>query len=524
MSSAEARARNGLVDALLAVTSDLNLEQTLQTIVHTAMRLVDAQYGALGVASTESHHRLERFLHEGMDDATRRLIGPLPSGQGVLGLLFHTTEPVRIEDLSQHPSSVGFPPHHPPMRSFLGVPIRTRDQVFGNLYLTEKRGGRQFSADDEVLVQALAAAAGIAIENARLYQAAQTRQQWIEATRDLSSNLLAGQDPVVVHDQIVDAAARLTGAAYSALLVPGEDHALTVAAATRAELIGRAVPVNGSAAGRAFTERKPMRLNGFDDFQAAADGGIALVLPMREPAVVSGVLLCVADDPSACTPEQLDMMAAFADQCAQALQSATAQRRMRELDVLSDRDRIARDLHDHVIQRLFAIGLSLQGARTSDAEGTSVRISGALDDLQEVVQEIRTAIFDLHGGSVTRLRQRLEQVVTQMTADSPVRATFHVSGPLSVIEAGLADHAEAVVREAVSNAVRHADAAAVTVSVEIADNLSITVTDNGAGFPEVTTRSGLANLAARARECGGALDLGAGPEGGARLVWSVPLP
>ncbi|MCV7178550.1 sensor histidine kinase, partial [Mycolicibacterium sphagni] len=110
-------------------------------------------------------------------------------------------------------------------------------------------------------------------------------------------------------------------------------------------------------------------------------------------------------------------------------------------------------------------GLSLQGARTSDAEGTSARISGALDDLQEVVQEIRTAIFDLHGGSVTRLRQRLEQVVTQMTADSPVRATFHVSGPLSVVEAGLADHAEAVVREAVSNAVRHADAAAVSVTV-----------------------------------------------------------
>lgn len=193
MSSAEIRARDGLVDALLAVTSDLDLEQTLQTIVDTAMRLVDARYGALGVASTESHHRLERFLHEGIDDATRALIGPLPSGQGVLGLLFHTTKPVRIEDLSQHPASVGFPPHHPPMRSFLGVPIRTRDQVFGNLYLTEKRGGHQFSQDDEVLVQALAAAAGIAIENARLYQAAQTRQQWIEATRDISTDLLAAR-------------------------------------------------------------------------------------------------------------------------------------------------------------------------------------------------------------------------------------------------------------------------------------------------------------------------------------------
>ncbi|CAJ1579990.1 GAF domain-containing sensor histidine kinase [[Mycobacterium] wendilense] len=524
MSSAEIRARDGLVDALLAVTSDLDLEQTLQTIVDTAMRLVDARYGALGVASTESHHRLERFLHEGIDDATRALIGPLPSGQGVLGLLFHTTKPVRIEDLSQHPASVGFPPHHPPMRSFLGVPIRTRDQVFGNLYLTEKRGGHQFSQDDEVLVQALAAAAGIAIENARLYQAAQTRQQWIEATRDISTDLLAGQDPAVVHGQIVDAATRLTGAAYSALLIPGDDDVLTVAACTRGDLLGRAVPVTGSAVGRALRERTPLRCNDFDEFEEHPGGTNALVLPMREPATVSGVLLCVAEDPAACTDEQLDMMAAFADQCGQALQSATAQRRMRELDVLSDRDRIARDLHDHVIQRLFAVGLSLQGAQTADADGASARISGALDDLQEVVQEIRTAIFDLHGGSVTRLRQRLEQAVTQMTADSPVRATLHVSGPLSVVDAGLADHAEAVVREAVSNTVRHAGASAVTVTVEVADNLTITVADNGRGFAELSTRSGLANLATRARDCGGALDLGGDPDGGARLVWSVPLP
>ncbi|CAJ1496786.1 GAF domain-containing sensor histidine kinase [[Mycobacterium] burgundiense] len=521
MSSAEVRARDGLVDALLAVTSDLDLEQTLQTIVHTAMRLVDARYGALGVASTESLHRLERFLHEGIDEETRRLIGPLPSGQGVLGVLFHTTEPVRIEDLSQHPASVGFPPHHPPMRSFLGVPIRTRDQVFGNLYLTEKHGGREFSADDEVLVQALAAAAGIAIENARLYQAARTRQEWIKATRDISTNLLAGQDPAEVHRQIVEATVRLTGGAFGALLIPTADHALTVTASTREDLVGRAMPISGGAIGRAFTEQKPLRINDFNELGA---GSTALVLPMREHDTVSGVLLCVADGPTGNADDQLAMMAAFADQCGLALELATAQRRMRELDLLSDRDRIARDLHDHVIQRLFAVGLSLQGAQSADPEDTSARISGALDDLQQVVQEIRTAIFDLHGGSVTRLRQRLEQAVAQMTTDSPVRATLHISGPLSVIEAGLADHAEAVVREAVSNTVRHAGASAVTVTIEVADNLTVTVTDNGGGFPEVTTRSGLANLAARARECAGALELGPAAGGGARLVWSVPLP
>jgi two-component system sensor histidine kinase DevS len=524
--SSDLRIRDGLIDAMLAVTSELDLEQTLQTIVDTAMHLVDARYGALGVAAPPgSDHLLERFLYEGIDDHTRRLIGPLPCGKGVLGLLFFTTHPVRIEDLSTHPAAVGFPPHHPPMHSFLGVPIRIREHVFGNLYLTEKAGGAQFTADDEVLVQALAAAAGIAIENARLYQAARTRQEWIEATRDISTNLLAGDEPAHVHRQIVDEAVGLVGGTYSALLVPGDQlDELTVTATTREDLLGQTVPVAGSVCGTVYTEQKPLRVKDFDDFgEFGVDGGTALVLPMREPNAVSGVLVCVAGDAAGCTDEQLPMMAAFADQSGLALHLASAQRRMRELDVLSDRDRIARDLHDHVIQRLFAIGLSLQGARPAD-DGTARRISTALDDLQEVVQEIRTAIFDLHGGSVTRLRQRLEQAVTQMTADSSVRPNLHVNGPLSVVDAALADHAEAVVREAVSNVVRHAQASAVTVNVAVDDNLTITVLDDGRGYPEDTTRSGLANLAARATECGGELHLGSSHGGGARLVWKVPLP
>ncbi len=192
--------------------------------------------------AAEPARTLERFVYRGIDDATRDLIGPLPSGHGVLGLLFETPEPVRIEDLSQHPASVGFPAHHPPMRTFLGVPIRIRDQVFGNLYLTEKSGGRSFTGDDEVLVLALAGAAGIAIDNARLYQAARTRQIWIEATRDISTNLLAGEDPLAVHSQIVEQATALTGSAYSALLMPGSEvpaDQLTVTAATRGGLTGR---------------------------------------------------------------------------------------------------------------------------------------------------------------------------------------------------------------------------------------------------------------------------------------------
>lgn len=489
--------RDGLIDAMFAITSGLDLERTLETIVRTAMELVEARYGALGVLGTGTGHALERFVYHGIDDETRAKIGPLPGGLGVLGLLIESPEPVRIENLSHHPSSVGFPPNHPPMRTFLGVPIRIRNQVFGNLYLTEKANGAVFSADDELLVQALAGAAGIAIDNARLYQTARTRQLWIEATQDITTNLLAGEDPAVVHTQIVTRAAELTGSAFSALLLPGRTGDLEVTATTRPELAGATL--------QSLRTANPT----------------ALVLPLREPDALSGVLVCVPAGGLLFSDEQLDMMAAFADQAGLALHLARTQA---SAVLLADRDRIARDLHDHVIQRLFAIGLSLQGARGGEAADTPRRISAALDDLQDVVQEIRTAIFDLHGGSITRLGQRLEQAVTRMTTDSEVRPTLHVSGPLSVVDATLADHAEAVVREAVSNAVRHAAAHTLNVGVTVDDDLTVTVTDDGIGFPVETTHSGLANLASRAEQCGGSLDVGPAAGGGTRLVWSVPLP
>jgi two-component system sensor histidine kinase DevS len=226
------------------------------------------------------------------------------------------------------------------------------------------------------------------------------------------------------------------------------------------------------------------------------------------------------------TDEQLEMMAAFADQAALAWQLATSQRRMRELDVLADRDRIARDLHDHVIQRLFAVGLALQGtvARTRDSE-VQQRLSEAVDDLQGVIQDIRTTIFDLHGASqgITRLRQRIDEAVAQF-AGSGLRTTVQFVGPLSVVDGALADHAEAVVREGVSNAVRHADATTLTVKVRVEDDLSIEVSDNGRGMPDEFTGSGLTNLRRRAEQAGGEFTIESTPgTGGTMLRWSAPL-
>ena len=527
---------DGLVEAMLVVTSDLDLDTTLRTIVHTAIELVDAQYGALGVRG--SGHDLVAFIYEGIDDKMRERIGHLPEGRGVLGVLIDDPKPIRLDDIAQHPASVGFPPNHPPMRAFLGVPVRIRDEVFGNLYLTEKANGQPFSEDDEVLVGALAAAAGIAIENARLYEQSRARQSWIEATRDISTELLSGADPAKVFRLIADKALKLTEAQATLVAVPALDGKLRsdVDELLVAEIAGKLPPlgaaptikVRGTPVGDVFLDRTPRR---FDNLtlkigDVEIGPGSALLLPLRATDKVAGVLVALRHDQS--TPfsqDQEEMMAAFADQAALAWQLATSQRLERELDVLAERERIARDLHDHVIQRLFAVGLSLQATipRTRSPE-VEQRLSEYVDDLQAVIEEIRTTIFDLHGpaGGPIRLRQRLDEAIAQF-ADGTLHITTKFIGPLSVVDATLADHAEAVVREAVSNAVRHAHATTLAVTVKVEDELSIEVVDNGRGMSGRTKRSGLANIHYRAQQVGGTFTLDTPPIGGTLLRWSAPL-
>lgn len=524
---------DGLVEAMLAVTSGLELDVTLRTIVHTAIDLVDAKYGALGVLGHEDD--LVEFVYEGIDEATREQIGNLPEGRGVLGVLLADPKPIRLENISSHPTSVGFPPNHPPMRTFLGVPLRVRDEVFGNLYLTEKVGGQPFSEDDEVLLQALAAAAGIAIDNARLYEKARARQSWIAATRDISTELLSGTDPAGVFRLVADDALKLSGAVGALVAVPidpdlpTDDVSELVVAASAGELVAAAqssIPVQGTAIGDAYAQRMPWRFNG-TDVGIGDSGRPALVLPLRATDTVAGVL--VALRPEGAQPfsvGELDLMAAFADQAALAWQLASTQHRISELSILTDRERIARDLHDHVIQRLFAVGLSLQGtiARARSGE-VQQRLSDTVDDLQAVIQDIRTTIFDLNDGSsgITRLRQRVDEAVGAFPG-SGVRTSVQYIGPLSVVDATLADHAEAVVREAVSNAVRHAKSTALTVTISVDDDLTIEVTDNGRGMPADITGSGLTNLRRRAEDVGGSFSVLAAPDGGTHLIWRAPLP
>lgn len=526
---------DGLIDAILAITSGLKLDATLRAIVHTAAELVDARYGALGVRGYD--HRLVEFVYEGIDEETRHLIGSLPEGRGVLGALIEEPKPIRLDDISRHPASVGFPLHHPPMRTFLGVPVRIRDEVFGNLYLTEKADGQPFSDDDEVLVQALAAAAGIAVDNARLFEESRTREAWIEATRDIGTQMLAGADPAMVFRLIAEEALTLMAGAATLVAVPLDDEApacevddlviVEVAGEISPAVKQMPVAVSGTSIGGVFHDRTPRR---FDRLDLAVDGpvepGPALVLPLRAADTVAGVLVALRSaDEQPFSDKQLDMMAAFADQAALAWRLATAQRQMREVEILTDRDRIARDLHDHVIQRLFAVGLTLQGAAPR-ARVPAVResIYSSIDDLQEIIQEIRSAIFDLHAGPsrATGLRHRLDKVIDQLAIPA-LHTTVQYTGPLSVVDTVLANHAEAVLREAVSNAVRHANATSLAINVSVEDDVRVEVVDDGVGISGDITESGLRNLRQRADDAGGEFTVENMPTGGTLLRWSAPL-
>ncbi|WP_459960262.1 sensor histidine kinase [Nocardia sp. IFM 10818] len=531
-----------LLEAMLVISAGLDLDDTLRSIVHTAIELVDARYGALGVRETrELGNNLAEFVYEGIDDRTRELIGELPHGEGVLGLLIAQPKPLRLSDLSVHAASVGFPANHPPMKTFLGVPVKVRDEVFGNLYLTEKTDGREFTEDDELVVRALAAAAGIAIENARLYRDARIRQRWLESTRDAATELLGCGEPSEILSLVAQRALTLTRAACAFIALPEDPDVpdddvreLIVAAGSghNAEsFLSQRIPLDGSHIGRVFrtgcvatVERlayRPLR-------HALSCFGPVLLLPLRARNSVIGVLAVLRPPDAADFDDSaLAMMAVFADQAAMAWQLADNQRRMRELDVLTDRERIARDLHDQVIQRLFATGMDLQGTlQRARSAPIRDRLTRTIDDLQAIVNDIRQTIFNLHDtrpGAPT-FHTRLHDVVADMTTETALHTTIHLSGPISVLPDALAETVEVVLREALSNVVRHASARTVTVGLTVADEVTLEVADDGVGLDtSVRRRSGLANLAVRARECGGHFDASGNVRGGTTLRWSAPL-
>ncbi len=529
---------DALLNAVMAVSSGLDLADTLRQIVDAARELVDARYAALGVL--DKGGMLSQFVHAGIDEDERALIGPLPTGHGLLGVVIEDVKPLRLEDLAQHPMSAGFPAHHPPMHSFLGAAVGARGEVFGRLYLTEKRAGTPFTDDDEIVVHALAAAAGVAIDNARLYEQSRRRQQWLEATSEVITQLLAGTDTDAALQLIASRTRELTGADHTLIALAEEQEgpdaeatelAVVVSVGPAADLLrGMKIPMMGSTAGAVFSDHVPRNVSDLSVDVAAGLGvefGPALVMPLGADEALAGVMLAVRSPASPDFGEdELQLVATFADQAALALQRARHQIALRELEVLADRDRIARDLHDHVIAQLFGVGLGLHGTqRRAKSAVLQARIADHIEQLNAVIAEIRTAVFDLHTmpADTPRLGGILTDIVDEVTADTDLHTTVGFSGRVDIVSANLAQQAQAVLREAVSNTVRHAGATELGVTITVGADLVVDVTDNGIGIPDTVARSGLHNLASRATASGGTCIVERSADGGTHLVWSAPL-
>ena len=528
--AAQGRLR-GLLRANALVAGDLSLPVVLRQIVGAARDLLGARYAALGVLGRDGE--LEQFVHAGMDDALVAAIGDLPRGRGILGLLISEPVPIRLASLGAHPAAAGFPAGHPPMGSFVGVPVRIGEEIFGNLYLTERTAGGEFTADDEELAIALAAAAGAAIANARRFTESEQRRRWLDASAQLTPLLLAeGQGQP--HALITAHAAAAADADFAVLAVPGGDPreviVMGAAGPLAAGLVNRTAPLAGSLAGQVISGGKAGLVTGERLRAAAAVLGTGIgpliAVPLAAGERVLGALMLgrLAARPRF-TELDLGMAAAFAGHAAVAMELAEARAAQFLLAQAEDRDRIAGDLHDHVIQELFALGMKLQGQAARSDPATAARVNGYIDTLDEVIKKIRASIFGLQQPRqpAAGLQARVMEIVDEHTSQLGFTAGVSFAGaPGPDLDEALAHDILAVTREALSNCARHARATAVAVALTLQDGLiTLEVTDNGRGLGTPARSSGLASMRRRAENNGGTLQITAPAGGGTRLTWTA---
>jgi signal transduction histidine kinase len=534
----------GLYSALMGVASGLELKATLRRIVTNAVHLADASYGALAVLDFDGE--IQDFIHVGISDEVAKKIGNPPVGKGLLGELSVHPTPLRLADINEHPASIGFPKNHPPMTSFLGIPIRVRGKVFGNLYLTGKKGSHTFTEKDQQSVSIFATAAGIAIENSRLYELATLREKWQRAVSEISATVLSGGDSGDVLHLIAESSRSLTGAAAAVIALPDSTNLLTIEivniepeptpiALRSRSWLGSPVPVDSLLKKSFVLGRSIIEDNcciwSQETTDPAEETVAAIVLPLRTVDKVLGVLLLIWPEGSlAAANAVFELIESFAKQATLTLVLARAQQDNENLAVLEDRDRIGRDLHDLVIQRVFATGMLLNGSLQNEGLPHEVNetIDAAIGQLDETIREIRGSIFDLHTKSTeTSIKVKILKEVNTASNVLGFLVRVKLIGPLdSMITPVIADHLLAVVREGLSNCVKHANATEVDIRVSIdAPVLVCEVMDNGKGYSSGSRFSGISNIESRAAELGGRMEVGARPDTqpGTWLHWSVPL-
>jgi signal transduction histidine kinase len=529
-----------LLDAVVTIAADLTLDGVLSRIVLIAGNLVDAKYAALGVLDVGRERRLRTFIHHGMTEEQVVEIGDLPSGHGLLGLIIDQPEPLRLHDLTAHAASYGIPAGHPPMTSFLGVPVRIRDKVFGNLYLTEKAGGVDFTEQDETIVVALAAAAGVAIENARLYEEAAQRQQWLSATAEIIG-VLADQDSQHHALQIVaDRARSVAGADVAWVAVGREPDTLRLEVVSGIDADRDALDaldMSESLSARVVRSQTVLTVEDLGAEPGAVDLadqlgqpclGPAIVVPLGSGRGVEGALTLAWLPEHASAADAVDqaMPASFAEQATLALQLARAREDQQRLALFEDRDRIGRDLHDLVIQRLFAVGLGLESvARSSTDPKVTERLTSAVDDLDGTIKDIRRTIFALGAlADSADLQAEVIRLVDRAAGTLKFQPTLVIEGPVrTLVPQVVAPDLLAVLGESLSNASRHADASSVTITVAVDREVRVVVTDDGRGIAQDAQESGLGNMRDRALKHGGTLTVTSPAGGGTTVDWRVPL-
>ena len=539
-----------LVQAGMVLASELDLDALLQRIADLSREVIGARYAAVGVLGDQ--RELLRFVHSGIDQATVDRIGHLPEGRGVLGVVIQNQRPLRLRHLSDHSRSYGFPEHHPPMQSFLGVPIVVRNRVFGRLYITEKLGAPEFTKDDERIAMTFAAQAGVALENARLYDEIRTRsEELVRRVNELSSvehmgHLLISGSTI---DDVLNSAAvearKLTNASQSALMLLDEATGELVIK----EIVGVTSPASYVGSRLAPDSSKAhgvlARMTGevVDDLTADPEVHSETIKRLGNPRSGAFVPLAVRGrgvgtlsvydriDRLLFSTDDLSILQILANQAAIALENDRLTEALRDLAVLEERERISKELHDGVIQSIYSVGLSLQGSRSllhRNPDLVTTRIDHAIAELDNVVRDVRSYIFELRPKSVEEfgLAAAVEGLVKEFEVNTLAHITLQLDDDAgSLLGDDQQTHVVQIVREVLSNIARHAHATEVELSFRaVGDVVELKISDDGTGFDPGSVRRGhgLSNMEERARKLGGSLEISPGKSKGTQHTLWIP--